>query len=148
MTRVLFVCIHNSARSQMAEAFLNQLGAGEYVAESAGIESGKLNPLVVRSMAEVGIDMSGNKTKTVADVLGEGRVYDTVITVCDAANAERCPVFPGRVKRLAWFFDDPSALQGTEEEKLARIAEIREQIREKVREYLSPALSKGEGEVE
>jgi arsenate reductase (thioredoxin) len=135
MTRVLFVCIHNSARSQMAEAFLNQLAKGEYVAESAGIESGKLNPLVVRSMAEVGIDMSGNKAKTVADVLEQGRQYDVVITVCDAANAERCPVFPGNVKRLAWFFDDPSALQGSEEEKLVRIGEIREQIREKVREF-------------
>jgi len=119
----------------MAEAFLNLLGGGEYVAESAGIESGMLNPLVVRSMAEVGIDMSGNKAKTVADVLSQGRQYDVVITVCDAANAERCPVFPGNVKRLAWFFDDPSALQGTDEEKLPRIAEIREQIREKVREF-------------
>lgn len=145
MTRVLFVCIHNSARSQMAEAFLNQLGMGQYVAESAGIESGKLNPLVVRSMAEVGIDMSGNKAKTVADVLAQGRQYDVVITVCDAANAERCPVFPGNVKRLAWFFDDPSVLQGTEDAKLVRIAEIREQIREKVSDFVSPALFEGQG---
>src|ERR1043165_8633460 len=101
MIKVLFVCIHNSARSQMAEAFLNALGNGKFHAESAGIEKGKLNPLVVKSMLEEGIDMSNNQTNEVAQFLREGRTYDAVITVCDAANAEKCPVFPGKVKRIA-----------------------------------------------
>jgi arsenate reductase len=139
MYKVLFVCIHNSARSQMAEAFANHYGNGELTAESAGIDSGKINPLVVRSMQEIGIDMSAHYAKTVASVQEAGKTYDMVITVCDEANAARCPVFPGKVKRAAWFFDDPSALGGTEEEKLARIAVIREQIRTKVQEFVAEA---------
>ncbi|MBE2290216.1 MAG: arsenate reductase ArsC [Chitinophagaceae bacterium] len=139
MYKVLFVCIHNSARSQMAEAFANHYGSGELIAESAGIDSGKINPLVVRSMQEIGIDMSAHYAKTVASILEAGKTYDAVITVCDEANAARCPVFPGKVKRIAWFFDDPSALGGTEDEKLARIAVIREQISAKVQEFVADA---------
>jgi arsenate reductase len=139
MYKVLFVCIHNSARSQMAEAFANHYGNGELIAESAGIDSGKINPLVVRSMQDMGIDMTAHYAKTVASVLEAGKTYDTVITVCDEANAARCPVFPGNVKKMAWFFDDPSALGGTEEEKLARIAVIREQIRTRVQGYVAEA---------
>ncbi len=139
MHKVLFVCIHNSARSQMAEAFANFYGKGEISAESAGIDSGKLNPLVVKSMESVGINMSAHYAKTVASVLEQGKTYDVVITVCDEANAARCPVFPGKVKRFAWFFDDPSALGGTEDEKLERIALIREQIRTRVQEFVADA---------
>jgi arsenate reductase len=131
-TNVLFVCIHNSARSQMAEAFLNRDCGGRFVALSAGIEPGKLNPIVVAAMEEKGIDISGNKTKRVAEMLASGKAFEYVITVCDETSAERCPTFPGKTKRLHWGFPDPSALQGTPEEKLARTRAIRDEIERKV----------------
>lgn len=135
--RVLFVCIHNSARSQMAEAFMNRLGAGRVEAESAGLEPGALNPVVVEAMREAGFDISGNKTKSVFDLLEAGRTYDLVVTVCDEASAERCPTFPGKARRLHWGFADPGALPGGREEKLAGTREIRDAIRAKVGEFLS-----------
>ena len=98
--KVLFVCVHNSARSQMAEAFLNQLAGDKFFAESAGFEPGKLNPIVVEAMKEIGIDISKNQTKSVFDFFKQGRLYHFVIAVCDGANAERCPIFPGLTKRL------------------------------------------------
>ncbi|HEY3762111.1 MAG TPA: arsenate reductase ArsC [Verrucomicrobiae bacterium] len=128
--KVLFVCIHNSARSQMAEAFLNQDCGDVFEAHSAGIEPGKLNPIVVEAMQEIGIDISGNRTKSVADYLNQQ--FACVITVCDETSAERCPVFPGKTRRLHWGFLDPSALQGTHDEKLARTCEIRDQIKARV----------------
>ncbi|MBJ6748709.1 arsenate reductase ArsC [Geomonas anaerohicana] len=134
--RVLFVCIHNSARSQMAEAFLKQLGGNSFKVESAGIEPGNLNPLVVQSMQEVGIDISGNRTKDVAGFIERGIRFDYVVTVCDETSAERCPTFPGAVKRLHWGFPDPSVLQGTAGEKLARIGEIRDAIRATVKRWI------------
>jgi len=134
--KVLFVCIHNSGRSQMAEAFLNRFGGQKFQAESAGLEPGTLNPLVVRAMAETGIDISGNKTKCVTDFLQQGKTYDYVVTVCDESSAERCPVFPGSAQRVHWSFPDLSALTGTEEQKLGRVREIRDQIRAKVMEWL------------
>lgn len=92
-SKILFVCIHNSARSQMAEAFLNLYGEGRLIAESAGLEKGKLNPNVVKVMQEIGIDISQNETKEVFDFFRQGKLYQAVITVCDAASAESCPVF-------------------------------------------------------
>ena len=130
--RVLFVCIHNSARSQMAEAFLNRLGEGRFEAESAGIEPGSLNPLVVEAMRKAGYDLARNRTKDVFEFLRQGKRFHYVVTVCDEANAERCPVFPGVAERLHWGFEDPSALRGTTEEKMARIREIRDAIRARV----------------
>jgi arsenate reductase (thioredoxin) len=134
--RVLFVCIHNSARSQMAEAFLNALGGERYEASSAGIEPGKLNPVVVAVMAEIGIDLAGAKTTGVDELLAAGECYDYVVTVCDETSAERCPVFPGRAQRLHWGFADPSALQGSDEEKFAATRVIRDQIRARVLDWL------------
>lgn len=99
-TKILFVCIHNSARSQMAEAFVNTYHNGKFYAESAGLEPGILNPLVVKSMSEIGIDISHNPTKDVFTFLKEGRIYDYVITVCDEASGQRCPVFPGALKKI------------------------------------------------
>ena len=93
--RVLFVCVHNSARSQMAEAFLKQLAGDRFEVESAGIEPGALNPIVVDAMKEIGIDISGNQTKDVFDFLKRGKAFSYVITVCDEASGERCPIFPG-----------------------------------------------------
>jgi arsenate reductase len=134
---ILFVCIHNSARSQMAEAFLNQYGNGQWVAESAGIEKGKLNPYVVKVMAEAGIDISQNQTTSVGDKLD--RNYDAVVTVCDAASAEACPVFPGNVKRLGWSFADPSRFTGTEEEILEQTRKVRDEIRQQVLDFINEA---------
>lgn len=139
MKKVLFVCIHNSARSQMAEAFLNAYGAGKFAAESAGIEKGKLNPLVVDAMSEIGFDISGNETNEAFEFLKQGRKYDAVITVCDAASAEKCPVFPGNVKRLAWSFPDPSAFEGGPKEKMQKIRAVRDAISEKVKDFVQDA---------
>ncbi|MCE1166270.1 MAG: arsenate reductase ArsC [Bacteroidetes bacterium] len=135
-TKVLFVCIHNSARSQMAEAFANALGKDVIQAESAGLEPGTLNPLVVKSMAEVEIDISGNKTKDVFDFFKSGKKYDYVITVCDEASGQRCPIFPGALKTLHWSFEDPSSFNGTEEEKHNRVSEVRDAIKTQVEEFI------------
>ena len=133
--KVLFVCIHNSARSQMAEAFLNQICPDQFEAQSAGIEPGKLNPIVVQAMKEVGIDISGNPTKAVWDFVKEGKTFSYVITVCDETSAERCPIFPGMTTRLHWSFQDPSSFSGTPEEKLARTREVRDTIKRRVEEW-------------
>ena len=134
--RVLFVCIHNSARSQMAEAFLNHIAGDRFEARSAGLEPGELNPLAVEVMQELGIDISANQTKDVFEMFKKGEMYSFVITVCDGANAERCPVFPGIVSRLHWSFNDPAALQGSHEEKLEVAREIRDQIRTSVSRFI------------
>jgi arsenate reductase len=107
--KILFVCIHNSARSQMAEALLKKYGSEHFEAESAGLEPRKLNPNVVEVMKEIRIDISDNGTQSVFDLFRKGRLYNAVVTVCDEASAESCPIFPGRVKRVAWSFADPSS---------------------------------------
>jgi arsenate reductase len=134
--KVLFVCIHNSARSQMAEAFLKELGGESFEAMSAGIEPGTLNPNVVRVMKEVGIDISGNKTKDVFEFYKKGMLFNYVITVCDETAAERCPVFPGHTRRIHWGFPDPSAIQGSDDEKLREIRNIRDAIRARVENWI------------
>ncbi len=130
--KVLFVCVHNSARSQMAEAWMNHLCGNQFVAKSAGLEPGSLNPLAVTVMKEVGIDISGKATRSVFDVYKSGELFSYVITVCDESAAEGCPIFLGPAKRLHWSFTDPSTLRGTEQEKLAIVREIRDAIRKAV----------------
>lgn len=130
--KVLFICIHNSARSQMAEAWLNHICGDVFEAQSAGLEPGTLNPLVVEAMGDVGIDISRKGTQAVFDVFKSGQLFAYVITVCDETSAERCPIFPGVAKRVHWGFSDPSALTGTREEKLKGVREIRDEIREKI----------------
>ena len=130
--RVLFVCIHNSARSQMAEAFLNVAGGDRFEAESAGLESGKINPLVVEVMREIGIDLSQKWARDVFEVYRQGKQYDYVVTVCDEASGERCPVFPGAAARLHWNFEDPSSFTGSQKEKLAKTRMVRDQIRQRI----------------
>ena len=133
--KVLFICIHNSARSQMAEAFLNRLCGEQFEAQSAGLEPGKLNPIVVEAMKEIGIDISKNRTKSVSDILKSRQIFAYVVTVCDESSAERCPIFPGSTTRLHWGFPDPSAVAGTHDEKLARTRQIRDAINVKVEEF-------------
>ncbi len=135
--KVLFVCIHNSARSQMAEAFLKHYGGSDFEVHSAGLEPGKLNPVVVEAMRQAGIDISGNRTKSVDEYLRSGEQFTHVITVCDETSAERCPVFPGPTKRLHWGFRDPSSLSGTPEEKLQETIKIRDEISTRVRNWVS-----------
>jgi arsenate reductase (thioredoxin) len=130
--KVLFVCVHNSARSQMAEALLNAHCGDDFEAESAGLEPGTLNPLAVEVMREVGIDVAGQRPQGVDELLREGRHYAYVVTVCDETAAERCPVFPGPALRLHWGFPDPAALEGTWEERLAATRRIRDAIRAQV----------------
>ena len=134
--KVLFICIHNSARSQMAEAFLNKLGNDKFVAESAGIEPGVLNQRVVKVMLDLGYDISNNKTKSVFDIHASGKSYDYVVTVCDPEAAEKCPVFPGKVKREHWGFRDPSSAKGSEEEILELTRVVRDEIKSKVEEFI------------
>jgi arsenate reductase len=119
----------------MAEAFLNQICGDQFEALSAGLEPGSLNPFVVEAMQELGIDISANKTKAVFDIFKSGLLINYAITVCDETSAERCPIFPGITKRLHWSFPDPSALQGTHEEKLARTREIRDEIKARIEQW-------------
>ena len=135
-TTVLFVCVHNSARSQMAEAFLKKHGGDDFDADSAGFEPGEINPLVIDAMKEVGIDISQKTTKSVFELYKKGRLYNYVITVCDAANAQRCPVFPGFTVRFSWSFDDPAGFTGSYEEKLDRTRIVRDQIQEQVKDFV------------
>lgn len=130
--RVLFICIHNSARSQMAEAWLRSLCGDRFEAASAGLQPGRLNPLVVRVMAEAGIDISGHGTQSVDEVLQRREQFDYIVTVCDEASAEQCPIFPGPGQRMHWGFADPSAVTGTVEEKLVQIRGIRDEIHEQI----------------
>ena len=119
----------------MAEAWLNHLCGKSFNADSAGLEPGTLNPLVVEAMKEVGIDISQKKTQAVFDVFKSGKLIAYVVTVCDETSAEKCPIFPGVTKRLHWSFADPSALTGTDEEKMLEIRKIRDDIRLKIEDW-------------
>ena len=129
---VLFVCIHNSARSQMAEAFVNARHGEHLRAYSAGLEAGTLNPVVVEAMRESGIDIGGNRSKSVHDPDIRSREYDYVVTVCDEASAQACPIYPTRGERMHWSFADPSSFTGTREERLARTREVRDAIEQRI----------------
>lgn len=133
---VLFICVHNSARSQMAEAWLNHICGEHFEAESAGLEPGTINPLVVKVMREVGMDISPQKkTRAVFDVWKSTKMFQYVITVCSEAESKGCPIFPGVTNRLHWPFPDPSQVTGSEEKKLHEIRKIRDEIRQKVEEW-------------
>jgi arsenate reductase len=132
--RVLFVCTHNSARSQMAEGLLRHLAGDRFEAHSAGIEATHIRPLAIRAMDEIGVDISGQESKTLERYLGEPSDY--VITVCDEAN-EACPFFPGAKNRLHWSFEDPSHADGSEEERLAIFRRVRDETREHIEQQFA-----------
>ena len=135
--RVLFVCVHNSARSQMAEAFLNSLAGHTHEAMSAGLEPGELYSLAVEAMREIGIDISQNKTKSAFDLYQRGELFSYVIAVCDARAAQRCPNFPGLLtKTINWNIEDPAASKGTREEKLEKMRRVRNIIKQKVEAFI------------
>jgi arsenate reductase len=131
--RVLFLCTHNSARSQMAEAFLNELGAGRFQAFSAGTEARGLHPLSIQAMAEAGIDISLQESKTLDAFAGEE--FDVLITVCDEAN-EACPYFAGARERRHWSFPDPSAVAGDDAARFAAFVNVRDAIRDRIEKEL------------
>ncbi len=133
--KILFICVHNSARSQMAEALLNRICGDEFEAQSAGFEPGVLNPNVVEVMREVGIDLSRKKTQAVFDVYKSGQLFSHVITVCSESEAAGCPVFPGVTHRLHWPFDDPSCFEGDRETKLEKTRQVRDAIKAKIEEW-------------
>src|SRR5262245_35137442 len=132
-SRVLFLCTHNSARSQMAEGLLRSMAGDRFEAGSAGTEQTSVHPLAVRAMAEMGIDIRAHTSKRFEDVAGLG--WDCVITVCDDAN-ERCPIVPGSVKRLHWSFEDPSRASGDEANRLAVFRRVRDQIQARLTTWL------------
>jgi len=135
---VLILCTGNSARSQIAEGLLRRVGGGQYEVFSAGTRPVGVNPLAVDAMRELGIDISAQRSKSVAEFAGEQ--FATVITVCDNA-AEECPVFPGAPERVHWSLRDPAAVSGTREEKLAAFREIRDDLERRIREFVSSAAS-------
>ncbi len=130
--KVLFICVHNSARSQMAAALLNNECGEFFEAQSAGLEPGTINPLAVKALQELGIDISKNTTQRVFDVWTSGQIFHFVITVCSEAEAEGCPIFAGVTTRLHWPFDDPSKFTGSHDEKLEKTRRVRDQIRAKI----------------
>jgi arsenate reductase len=134
--RVLFLCTHNSARSQMAEGWLRHLAGQHYEAASAGTEASQVRPLAIRVMAEVGIDISGHESKTLERYVNQP--WDYVITVCDEANAA-CPAFPGGKRQLHWSVPDPSRAAGTEDEQLAVYRQVRDAIRAQIGAFLRQA---------
>jgi arsenate reductase (thioredoxin) len=131
--RVLFLCTHNSARSQMAEGMLRHLGGERFEVHSAGTEATHVRPLAIRAMDEIGIDISRQESKRLERYLEES--FDYVITVCDGAN-EACPFFPGAANRLHWSFEDPSRAKGSEEEQLAVFRSVRDRIKDRVQAEL------------
>jgi arsenate reductase len=130
--KVLFICVHNSARSQMAAALLNKTCGEFFEAQSAGLEPGRINPLVIEALQELRIDISKNKTQAVFDVWKSGQIFQFVITVCSEAEAEGCPIFSGVATRLHWPFDDPSKFTGAHTECLKKTRQVRDQIHAKI----------------
>ncbi len=134
--KVLFICTHNSARSQMAEAWLNHRCGDLFEAHSAGLEPGVVNPLAIQVMGEEGITIDPDKrTQHVFDVYRSGKAFAHVISVCDQAKKEKCPTFPGTTQRIDWSFEDPTAFHGTEEVKLNQFRKTRDAIRDKIEEW-------------
>ena len=136
--RVLVVCTHNSARSQMAEALLRRIGGERFEVYSAGTEATRVHPLAVRAMADVGIDISDARSKHLDEFIADR--FDYVITVCDRAR-ETCPVFPGEPQRIHWSFPDPAAVEGTEEERLRAFRRVRDELTQRLRVWITAVTS-------
>jgi len=132
--RILFLCTHNSCRSQMAEGLVNHFLGDRFLAFSAGTEATQVNPLAAKVMAQIGIDISGHRSKTIDEFAGEP--FDYVITLCGDAK-EKCPLFFGGVKRVHIGFDDPSRLPGSEEQVLPEYRRVRDEIRQRLTQFFS-----------
>ena len=134
--RVLFICVHNSGRSQMAEAFLNGLAGDRFQAESAGFNPTRVYPLVIEAMHEAGMDLSKNQTQSVFKLYQQGKLFDYVITVCEESTENQCPMFPGVTRGLNWPFDNPESFEGTHEEKLKQVKRVRDEIKARIGSWL------------
>ncbi|MCF8144236.1 MAG: arsenate reductase ArsC [Deltaproteobacteria bacterium] len=134
--RVLFICVHNSGRSQMAEAFLNTLAGDRFQAESAGFDPTRIYPLVIKAMQEIGMDLSKKQTQSVFKLYQEGKLFDYVITVCEESAEDQCPMFPGVTRRLNWPFDNPEAFEGSHEEKLNHVKRVRDEVRARIESWV------------
>lgn len=141
MTRVLFICVHNSARSQMAEAYLRRFCGEAATVVSAGLDPTTINPLVVAVMAEDGFDLSGNTTRKVFDLYKDGLLFEYVVTVCEESLERECPVFPGVTHRLHLPFPDPAGVEGDEAAKLAQVRVIRDRIKQRMVELAAEIKS-------
>jgi arsenate reductase len=130
--RVLILCTGNSARSQMAEGLLRHDGGAAFEVASAGTKPTHVRPEAIAAMREIGIDISGHRSKSVDEFVGQG--FDFVITVCDSAR-ESCPVFPATTRRIHWSLDDPAAVQGSDEERLAAFRRIRDELRRNLQHF-------------
>ena len=136
--KVLFLCVHNAGRSRMAEALLLKHGGDAFEVTSAGFEPTEANPLVVEALAKLGLSLpSTERQPSVFELFKACRHFHYVISVCDEGNAQRCPIFPGVTKRLAWSFPDPSTFTGTHAEKLARVVEVRDAIEARIQDWLT-----------
>ncbi len=146
--RVLFLCLHNSGRSQIAEAYLTKLGGENFIAESAGFEPKPINPFVIEVLKEEGIDISQKKSKGVFSLFKQGHIYHYVIRVCNIAAQEQCPIYPTMAEMIDWSFEDPSKVIGSDEEKLEKIRQIRDEIKKQILSFIqvmktnSPILNK------
>ena len=138
--RVLAICIHNSARSQMTEEYIRQAAGDRLEVSSAGIEPGGLNPVVVELLKQDGIDIEGKKTQSAFDLHKRGERFDYVIAVCDKEAADRCPIFPAEKQRLHWPFPDPSQAEGTMQQKLAYVRPIRDEIKKMAQQFVADIL--------
>jgi arsenate reductase (thioredoxin) len=134
--KVLFVSVKNSARSQIAEAFLSAFGNETFHAESAGLESGQINKLAVDVMREMDIDIANNTTKSIFDLYQQGKLFNYIILLCDEESLRKCPMFSFNAKRFIWSFEDPAYFTGTYEEKLEKMREVRNQIRENIEKFV------------
>jgi len=135
--KVLFVCVHNAARSRIAETYLKNLGGPAFEVSSAGFEPQEANPLVIKAMQRVSVPLATTeKQPSVFDLFRAGRRFEYVISVCDAASSERCPIFPGINKRISWSFPDPSQFVGTEHQRLEQVARVRDDIRTRIEQWL------------
>lgn len=134
--KVLFVCVHNSGRSQMAEEYLKRIGGERFEVESAGLEPTSVNPLVIAAMEEDGFDLSKKGTQAAWNLFKEGKFYNYVITVCDRTHEKECPIFPKPFVQLKWSFPDPETFSGTREEKLELTRSLRDAIKEKIEQFV------------
>ena len=142
--RVLVICVHNTARSQIAEEYLRSLGGDLFEVESAGLNPGAINPFVAASLLEEGIDISRKRTRSVVDLYREGRTFEYVITVCSRKAEENCPVFPGPVRRLSWPFPDPSRFSGDDAAVAAKVRELRDAIKKRIEGFIAEERVKRE----
>jgi arsenate reductase len=130
--RVLILCTGNSARSQMAEGILRQIAGDDFEVASAGVAPSHVRPEAIKVMGELGVDISGQRSKSVDEFLGQE--FDYVITVCDNAN-ERCPIFPGKTERIHWSFEDPAAVHGDERARLTVFRRVRDEIKARLQDF-------------